>query len=117
MHGITTNATILTFVLQFYKLISNINRYERVLQKCRGCEIYTVINHDDGYYKYEVTQELIDTLKHSAFERYSSLRVLGAKDILESFLEQQKNQDHDGDSNDKVVRRHTSKKRSHRIEH
>jgi hypothetical protein len=94
MDRIVANTTILTFILQFYKLVSNVDRFERLLEYYHACEINAVIKCDGQCYKFEVTQELIDILKHSAFERYSSLRALGATDILTSFLEKQKIQDH-----------------------
>jgi len=94
MNGIVANTTILTFILQFYKLVSNIDRFERILHNYDGSEIKLVIKCDGTCYKFELTQDLVDTLKHSAFERYASLRELGAIGILESFLDKQRLQDH-----------------------
>src|SRR4051812_8359267 len=93
MNRIVANTTVLTFILQFYKIISNISRYERILENYDGCEIYEVIRCAGGCYKFPVTQELVEALKHSAFARYASLRKLGAIGILERFLERQQSQD------------------------
>jgi hypothetical protein len=117
MNNIATNTLTITFMLQFYELVSKIKKYEYILQRYQGVEVYTVIKGQQGSYKYQVTPELVTALKYAAFERYSCLRMLGAKEMLGSFLEQQTGHNQGGESNAPILRQRQGQIRSGRPNH
>jgi hypothetical protein len=82
--------TVTIFARQFREMIYRINSCESALRDASGDIVYIVKTDNSGGLKIILTTELIAGLKHAAFERYSSLMSLGAKELIEGILESHK---------------------------
>jgi hypothetical protein len=91
MYDTEPNRMVRIFALQFNAMIERIHRYDDAMMQYRGLELSVVRSDSECNHSYLVTKEMLNGLKYAAFERFMSLHMLGATDIIDDIIKYHNN--------------------------